>query len=134
MKNQVLSIEQMQQLTEWGVDTSKASMSYYYDGDLQLGNKDEFYVPEGGNTKHPMVNTFTAFDLMELLPDEIKVGDCVMDRLEIMKLGSEWCIFYCLENSEDCVEMDVRNKCLLTALYDTVTELLGNNYNLKTKS
>lgn len=61
MKNQVLSIEQMQELIELGIDTSKASMYISDDGELISNVK----ICELGLDWTP---TFTLQDILEMLP------------------------------------------------------------------
>ena len=74
MKNQVLSIEQMQKLKELWVDTSKASMHFLYmptaksimSGVYEVDDEPEVFVSQNGmNHEHP---TFTLQDIIELLP------------------------------------------------------------------
>ena len=78
MKNQVLSIEQMQKLKELGVDTSKASMHFLYmptaksimSGVYEVDDEPEVFVSQNGmNHEHP---TFTLQDIIELLTDDVQ--------------------------------------------------------------
>ena len=78
MKNQVLSIEQMQKLKELGVDTSNASMHFLYmptaksimSGVYEVDDEPEIFVSQHGvNHEHP---TFTLQDIIELLPAKIQ--------------------------------------------------------------
>ena len=73
MKNQVLSIEQMQKLKELGVDTSKAGMHFLYmptaksimSGVYEVDDEPEVFVSQNGmNHEH---QTFTLQDIIELL-------------------------------------------------------------------
>lgn len=74
MENQVLSISQMQELQELGIDTSKASMvwSYY---EPSVGNEDEEgeyqleindWIPK--KAEYPDVPAFTLQDCIKLIP------------------------------------------------------------------
>jgi hypothetical protein len=62
MKNQVLSIEQMQHLKELGVDTSKASCFWYFDDK-------EDYLFWGQCTTPSGVPTLTLQDMLEMIAD-----------------------------------------------------------------
>lgn len=75
MKNQVLSINQMQHLKELGVDTSKASMCWlqFGDEDPVLSIHDE-YCYESSSLQATL--TFTLQDILELLPKEISRDGC----------------------------------------------------------
>ena len=76
MKNQVLSIEQMQKLKELGVDTSKASMSYiskcpscdFDDGDSIVVVSKDF----NKRLYNEFGPAFTLQDIIELLPAKIQ--------------------------------------------------------------
>ena len=77
MKNQVLSIEQMQKLKELGVDTSNASMHFLYmptaksimSGVYEVDDEPEVFVSQNGmNHEHP---TFALQDVIELLPKRL---------------------------------------------------------------
>ena len=78
MKNQVLSIEQMQKLKELGVDINKASMHFLYmptaksimSGVYEVDDEPEVFVSQNGmNHEHP---TFTLQDIIELLTDDVQ--------------------------------------------------------------
>lgn len=75
MKNQVLSINQMQHLKELGLDTSKASMCWlqFGDEDVVLSVHDE-YCYESSSLQATL--TFTLQDILELLPKEISRDGC----------------------------------------------------------
>lgn len=76
MKNQVLSIEQMQKLKELGVDTSKASMCYiskypscdFDDGDSIVVVSKDF----NKRLYNEFGPAFTLQDIIELLPAKIQ--------------------------------------------------------------
>ena len=87
MKNQVLSIEQMQKLKELGVDTSKASMAVY---NIYAGDQKEYDILAAngafaekqehdrfGYGIHNVVSfdkkpVFTLQDIVELLTDDVQ--------------------------------------------------------------
>ena len=76
MKNQVLSIEQMQKLKELGVDISKASMCYiskypscdFDDGDSIVVVSKDF----NKRLYNEFGPTFTLQDIIELLTDDVQ--------------------------------------------------------------
>ena len=70
MKDQVLSIEQMQKLKELGVDASKASMTWFRGGesiDYDLG-----IYSKSISGLYEFVPTFTLQDMIELMPNNVK--------------------------------------------------------------
>lgn len=69
MKNQVLSIEQMQHLKELGVDTSGASMMYHFWVDKKYKNC--FLLSADTATPYDSENvpTFTLQDMLEMIAD-----------------------------------------------------------------
>ena len=74
MKDQVLSIEQMQKLKELGVDVSKASMCYvFFESD---GSKyTDIVVHDESCYEMACMNpipTFTLQDMIELMPNNVK--------------------------------------------------------------
>ena len=84
MKNQTLSINQMQHLRSLGVDTSKASIYWarrshgsHIDDDSKgkwfLSLQKDFMVC--GFTSYEVVSTFTLQDIIELLPNTIELID-----------------------------------------------------------
>lgn len=85
MKSQVLSIKQMQELIELGIDTSKASMLWaYYEpsvghedekGDYQLEIND--WEPK--RLEFPDIPTFTLQDILEMLPK-------IIDKVYFLKM------------------------------------------------
>lgn len=68
-KNQVLSIPQMQELIDLGIDTSKASMMWFDAGEsgLVIGWKNCSFEPSEGD-----IPTFTLQDILEMLPKTIE--------------------------------------------------------------
>lgn len=80
MRNQVLSIDQMQRLKELGVDTSKASMYWMRslhrssfndnsEGEWFLSLQKEYIVYSF--TSYEVVPAFTLQDIINILPDSI---------------------------------------------------------------
>lgn len=77
MEKQVLSIEQMQELQELGIDTSKASMCWVeseYSGDFVIPNNENIIKVISNNYfKNPeVIPTFTLQDMLEMLPDSVR--------------------------------------------------------------
>ena len=77
MKDQVLSIKQMQHLKELRVDTSEASMCYVVDAfrNYELEVYDVF-SPEIHHL-HP-IPAFTLQDMLEMMPNRVKGFDLVL--------------------------------------------------------
>lgn len=80
MKKQVLSISQMQELIELGIDVSKASMCWIgcADGnDVYPYNSTFKDIFENHKETIPSVltPTFTLQDILEILPERIKYGE-----------------------------------------------------------
>ena len=68
MKNQVLSIEQMQRLKELGVDIQPTGTCLMYTSD----SSDKYYLKYGESTCEDDVKAFTLQDIIELLPKKIR--------------------------------------------------------------
>lgn len=67
MNNQVLSIKQMQELEELGIDTSKASMCWYGTDEVEFVCFGTDMDKDCGDEICP---TFTLQDILEILPSE----------------------------------------------------------------
>ena len=121
MKNQVLSIEQMQKLKELGVDTSKASMCYiskYPSCDFDDG---DFIVVVSKDFNKRLYNefgpAFTLQDVVELLP---------IENIDIRRNCHErWVMSY-----KD--EITFKSEFMIDAAYLMLIWVIENNY-LKTK-
>ena len=138
----VLSIEQMNQLKELGVDTSKASMAIY---NIYAGEEKEYDIlasngafPEKqehdrfGYGIHNVVSfykepLFTSQDIIELLPHE--VTDYAEYQLSIDKQHDSYSVSY--ENTDSFLVSFCRID-LLDCLYEMLLWVIDNNY-LKTK-
>ena len=72
MKDQVLSIKQMQHLKELGIDVSKASMAWYQDYDDLLDRSYSLYELTNFTKKLYNIPTFTLQDMIELMPSKVK--------------------------------------------------------------
>lgn len=153
MKNQVLSIEQMQTLKDKGVDVSGASMALLYidmEGNIadwstvQHCEDGSYYCVECGDTYELIetildVNsglydhsysvecaTFTVADLMEMLPNQFDM------QIQIDKVlgGCEWGVSI---KKRGIQSKRLRSNSLIVALFDTIIWLLDNNYELNKK-
>ena len=94
MKDQVLSIEQMQKLKELGIDASKASMCYvFFESD---GSKyTDIVVHDESCYEMACMNpipTFTLQDIIELIPENLvnanKYHKCVL------RFGKKYVAYY----------------------------------------
>lgn len=141
MKTQVLSVGQMKHLQEFGVDTSKAKMSYYatYESEPHwyntLRERDNIF-----DNNYPHMPTFTLQDMLEMIPESI-TSDNILYHFELLKLGSStYSIGYkgIIDKIVDENNIDetstikyhilLWNKNLLTCAYETLCWLAENNY------
>lgn len=151
MKNQVLSIEQMQHLQELGVDTSKASAIIYKISETETycGYAREVILIEGYVEDYiDKVETFTLQDIIELLPSEIKYIDGELHYLSFSKDGiqysyqdfeDEWASVTCDSDGmrmysepryyggESCITFD-SPKTLLGCAYEMLCWCAENGY------
>lgn len=139
MKEQVLSIEQMQELIDMGVDTSSASCIWWNFADLGftlmfLNDGRESLTIEKMKENHGAENIIPAFtlqDILEMLPYEIpsKVPDFETYSLRMVK----WDDSYTLEYQEFIYETDYTKesftcKSLLEASFNMLKWCKQNNY------
>ena len=142
MENQVLSLEQMNQLKELGVDTSRASMAIY---SIYAGEEKEYNILAAngvfaekqehdrfGYGIHNVVSfdkkpVFTSQDIIELLPHE--VTDSADYQLLIDKQRDSYSVSY--ENTESFLVSFCRVE-LLDCLYEMLLWVIDNDY-LETK-
>ena len=105
MKNQVLSINQMQELKELGIDTSKASMCWL---ETFYTDRTKKFEPEVCNENQRFdewcLPAFTLQDILEILPREIKPFEgCKSWKKVWLRLlpyaGNRWCVLY--ENPDE---------------------------------
>lgn len=141
MKNQVLSINQMQELKELGINTSKASMcwsKFKYDSNFiiqamsknmfeeEIRNLDLIYTPYD----YTIIPTFTLQDILEILPREIKpFEDCKSWKKVWLRLlpyaGNRWCVLY--ENPDEVLyRSDSENP--LESAFNMLKWCKQNNY------
>ena len=142
MENQVLSLEQMNQLKELGVDTSRASMAIY---SIYAGEEKEYNILAAngvfaekqehdrfGYGIHNVVSfdkkpVFTSQDIIELLPREVTdYADC---QLLINKQRDSYSVSY--ENTDSFLVSFCRVE-LLDCLYEMLLWVIDNDY-LETK-
>ena len=146
MENQVLNIEQMKQLKEFGVDTSKASMAVY---NIYAGEQKEYDILAAngafaekqehdrfGYGIHNIVAfdkkpVFTLQDIIELLPatlpSSILASELVITKKKISYIDSELFDPPQIDYTEDIV-----NDNILDAAYNMLIWVIENGY-LKTK-
>ncbi len=142
MENQVLSLEQMNQLKELGVDTSRASMAIY---SIYAGEEKEYNILAAngvfaekqehdrfGYGIHNVVSfdkkpVFTSQDIIELLP--LEVTDYADYQLLINKQRDSYSVSY--ENTDSFLVSFCRVE-LLDCLYEMLLWVIDNDY-LETK-
>lgn len=142
MKDQVLSIEQMQHLNELGVDTSKASMVLIitdpygdildWDEEIFGFNEEEknleYFDAETGNYDHSYrkdCGVFTLQDILDLLPKEI-FYDETRFRLRTERFDDIWSVIYFGFDNTMLVSFDMNN--LLNAAYEMLCWCAENGY------
>lgn len=126
MKNQVLSIEQMQHLQELGVDTSKASCAYYafYESEpnyYELRIRDS--ALEIDSQTIPFIPTFTLQDMLEM------ISGCFNHEYEFkfMYYFGTWYSKYMPMIDDDDYFIS-SNTNPLTCAYETLCWLAENGY------
>ena len=131
----VLSFEQMNQLKELGVDTSKASMCYiskYTSCDFDDGDEIVVVCNDFNKKLHNEFGpAFTLQDIIELLPKSIIINSvkhwfCVNQNC----LLTEFQVMYF--DGYDSYGVIKQNKSLLQAAYEMLIWVAENGY-LKTK-
>jgi hypothetical protein len=121
MKNQVLSIEQMQHLKELGVDTSNAKMAWYATYETKLNRYNELRVKDEVYDKHyPSIPTFTLQDMLEMIAD-------IPDFYKI-KIAHEEDDGWCFGVFGEIKYINDYQTNLLDLAYQTLCWLAENNY------
>ena len=109
----VLSIEQMNQLKELGVDVKPKGTCLMYTSD----SSDNYYLKYGESTCEDDIKAFSLQDLIELLP---------IENIDIRRNCHEkWVISY-----KD--EITFKSEFMIDAAYEMLIWVIENNY-LKTK-
>lgn len=148
MKEQVLTIEQMQHLKELGVDTSKASMVLIYtDDEDNILDWEEvrdtfehpevfehFYDAETGNYDHSYrkdCGVFTLQDIIDLLPGYIESYVCDKYYLIIEQLSKdeekEWNIRYSSSDFSS-IKAQFASLSIIDAAYEMLCWCIENGY------
>lgn len=127
MENQVLSIEQMNQLKELGIDVKPTGECLMYTSD----SSDNYYLKYGESTCEDDVAAFSLQDIIELLPKSIRINSvkhwfCVSQNC----LLTEFQVMYFAGYDHHCVMK--QDKSLLHAAYEMLIWVAENGY-LKTK-
>ena len=127
MENQVLSIEQMNRLKEFGVDVKPKGKCLMYSSD----SSDDYYLKYGEPICEDDIKAFSLQDLIELLPKYIIINSvthwiCVSQNC----LLTEFQIMYV--DGNDSYSVIKQNKSLLQAAYEMLVWVIENGY-LKTK-
>jgi hypothetical protein len=132
MKNQVLSIEQMQHLQELGVDTSKAKMAWYatYESEPNwynmLRERDNIF-----DNNCPHIPALTLQEMLEMMLYEIRgyFFDQQTAILKIIPVSDNKYIVSCIEQKYYRVIYESKNPSdLLTCAYETLCWLAENEF------
>jgi len=121
----VLSIEQMNQLKELGVDVKPKGMCLMYTSD----SSDNYYLKYGESTCEDDVAAFSLQDLIELLPGKLIYEESNL-YLTFENIDNEYGFCYVACDFE--VRIYFNNKDILQAAYEMLIWVIENNY-LKTK-
>ena len=123
MKNQVLSIEQMQRLKELGVDIQPTGTCLMYTSD----SSDKYYLRYGESTCEDDVKAFTLQDIIELLQGTKSFyfrKECENFYLKIEKVSdTNYSISY--ENSNNFL-VGFSSCCILTCAYNMLMWVVEN--------
>ena len=106
----VLSIEQMTKLKELGIDVKPKGACLMYTSD----SSDNYYLKYGESTCEDDVAAFGLQDIIELLPESIKVNSYIYN-LSIDYYANEFIIHYTYDY-EPFIQFD--NNSILQAVYD----------------
>ena len=106
----VLSIEQMTKLKELGIDVKPKGTCLMYTSD----SSDNYYLKYGESTCEDDVAAFGLQDIIELLPESIKVNSYIYN-LSIDYYANEFIIHYTYDY-EPFIQFD--NNSILQAVYD----------------
>jgi len=135
MKEQVLSIDQMQHLQELGLDTSDASMVWTYIEDKKnpkhksmplLCVEGKNRVWENSSLKTCCVQTFTLQDIINLLPKDLK-GYNGAYSLTMFIYHDVCTICYSYSDEFDYYK-EFESASLLDAAYQMLCWVIGNGY------
>ena len=124
MNNQVLSIEQMRELKELGIDTSKVSMCWFIGVTPDLL---PIYSPTE-YVENKYIPTFTLQDILEILPKSILGSTKQIKTVEFKLTIRENKIFY-MQNSFDQQWLKcIYGNTLLEAAFNMLKWCKQNNY------
>ena len=130
MEEQVLSVEQMQELIDMGIDTSKASICWLIPrlkGEILLHictEKDEWEYIEKTFMRYP---TFTLQDVLKMLPNSIKFAQLS----GILTIKKDSMNYYQVQYKDFIKEYNIQQfveKSLLDATFNMLKWCKQNNY------
>ena len=127
----VLSIEQMNQLKELGIDVKPKGTCLMYTSD----SSDNYYLKYGESTCEDDVVAFGLQDIIELLP--VQIINCnEIYLLKIIPISNE--VSYVQFNAQICADITKyplrvkKSDSLFNSLFEMIIWVIENNY-LKTK-
>lgn len=130
MKEQVLSIEQMQRLKELGIDTSKAKMAWYAIYETEPNWYNELNIRDDIFDKnYPSVPTFTLQDILEMMPRTIYWNEDTY-HFEMLKGESGYTICYGLinDNNDLMYCMIIHESNVIDCAYETLCWCAKNRH------
>ena len=125
----VLSIEQMNQLKELGVDVKPKGTCLMYTSD----SSDKYYLKYGESTCDDDIKAFGLQDLIELLPKQLPQDDFGYNYLLITpNVGLTGYVFHYKDNADGEIYKRIYSEDILQAAYEMLLWVIENGH-LKTK-
>lgn len=128
MKDQVLSIEQMQELEDIGIDVSKASMFWYKNNKFKqlipCSDRDTIKDWTNQHGENCVIPTFTLQDILEILP---KVITTESDNFELY-LNTFQCYTHYRDPKHDKSLNAEYGNSILEAAFNMLKWCKQNNY------
>ena len=111
----VLTIEQMHQLKELGVDVKPKGMSLMYTSD----SSDNYYLKYGESTCDDDVAAFGLQDIIELLPKQLPCDDFGYNCLLITpNVGLTGYVFHYKDNADGEIYKQIYSENILQSAYE----------------
>lgn len=128
MNKHVLSIEEMRELKELGINTSKASMCWNTYDSFLIAN-DENLKDSFNYSDDDWIPTFTLQDILTLLPTYITHNDGEYEyKWNIMPFGEEYVVQYLDTDGINPALVTMKDVSLLQACFNILKWCKQNNY------
>lgn len=128
MNKHVLSIEEMRELKELGINTSKASMCWNTYDSFLIAN-DENLKDSFNYSDDDWIPTFTLQDILTILPTYITHNDGEYEyKWNIMPFGEEYVVQYLDTDGINPALVTMKDVSLLQACFNILKWCKQNNY------